>query len=430
MSENRMRAAGRMLLACGLCALCAAAHANTTAPLPTPVPLLAQGEPQGERFRRAEPDVVRMRQSRELIPVPEAIPDVVGAQAADDNARGRLRMALLLPLRSPTLKPAAEMVRDGFRAAQERDGGNVDLTVIETDDFTPSILAAYRNAAPRYDIVIGPLSRSAVTALANSGEVNRPTIALAQPESTGDVDLRLPPQLLVMGLSIEDEARQVADWAARDHGGRKALIVSTGVAWQKRAARAFITRWQRDGTAVDVLELSTAGTFLDGPALAQLKKRLMADPPALVFVALDASQTRQLRGVIDAGIALYGTSQLNPLSLPELAGAEPHPELDGVHLLDMPWQLQADHPAVMIYPHPLTIGVQRRGPDMERLYALGIDAFRVASEIGAGQRDFAIDGVTGRLVIRFDGSDPALFGRIEQQAVYSGGVVQAVVGER
>ena len=417
-----MKAAFRMLLACGLCALCAAAHANTTAPRP----LLAQGD-QSDRSRG---DAVRMRQAQDLSLVPVPQPETDMPQIVDGAPRGRVRMALLLPLRSPTLKPAAEMVRDGFRAAHERDGANVDLTVIETDDFAPNILSAYRNAAPRYDVMIGPLSRSAVTALANSGDVSRPTIALAQPEISGDADIRLPPQMVVMGLSIEDEARQAADWAALDHAGGKALIVSTGVAWQKRAARAFVSQWQRGGAAVDVLALSTTGTFLEGPGLAQLKKRLAADPPALVFVALDASQTRQLRGAIDPGIAIYGTSQLNPLSLPELAGAEPHPELDGVHLLDLPWQLQADHPAVMIYPHPLTIGQQRRGPDMERLYALGIDAFRVASEIGAGQRDFTIDGVTGRLVIRFDGNEPTLFGRIEQQAVYNNGVVQAVPGAR
>ena len=162
-------------------------------------------------------------------------------------------------------------------------------------------------------------------------------------------------------------------------------------------------------------------------ALAQLKKRLQTDPPAFIFVALDAAQTRQLRAAVDPGLVLYGTSQLNSLNLAEVAGAEKRPELDGVRLLDLPWQLQADHPAVMVYPRAVTTGTTRRTPDLERLYALGIDAFRVAAEIGAGHDRFTIDGVTGRLTVQFDGIGPATFERLEQQAIYADGVVLPVV---
>ena len=342
----------------------------------------------------------------------------------------RLRMALLLPLRSSTLKAAAEMVRDGFKAAHLRDGAGIDLDVIETDDGAQNIVSAYRAAAAVHDVLIGPLSRSAVSAVAASGAVDRPTVALAQPESGADASGSLPPRMLVIGLSIEEEARQAAAWAARENGGGKALIVSTGVAWQKRAARAFISRWQSSGARVDVMELSVAGSALNGAALAQLKKRLQTDPPAFVFMALDAAQARQLRAAVDPGLPLYGTSQLNSLNLAEVSGAEKRPELDGVRLLDLPWQLQADHPAVMVYPHPVTTGALRRTPDLERLYALGIDAFRVAAEIGAGRDGFTIDGVTGRLTVQFDGINPALFERLEQQAVYTDGVVLPVANGR
>ena len=106
-------------------------------------------------------------------------------------------------------------------------------------------------------------------------------------------------------------------------------------------------------------------------------------------------------------------------------------ELDGVRLLDLPWQVQRDHPAVMVYPHPVQAGTA----DMERLYALGIDAYRVAREISQlGSRQpssrqptgrFQIDGVTGRLTVEF-GQGPARFERIEQPAVFKSGAPQAV----
>jgi hypothetical protein len=66
-----------------------------------------------------------------------------------------------------------------------------------------------------------------------------------------------------------------------------------------------------------------------------------------------------------------------------------------VRLLDLPWIVLPDHPAVMVYPRPLDT---EQPLDMDRLYALGIDAFRVARELALRDGSpFGIDGVTGRL---------------------------------
>jgi len=100
-------------------------------------------------------------------------------------------------------------------------------------------------------------------------------------------------------------------------------------------------------------------------------------------------------------------------------------DLDGIRLLDIPWQLQADHPAVMVYPRLVVDADQQRSADLERLYALGIDAYRVARDIANGQTRFELDGVTGRLRVRFD-TEPPRFERIAEQAIYrDGGVVPA-----
>ncbi len=105
------------------------------------------------------------------------------------------------------------------------------------------------------------------------------------------------------------------------------------------------------------------------------------------------------------------------------ATAEPANEMNGTRLVDIPWQLQPDHPAVMVYPHPVVAADQKRSADLERLYALGIDAYRLAREIAAGRTSFVLDGVTGRLAVSFGGG-PAGFQRIEPQAVYRDGRVQ------
>lgn len=331
-----------------------------------------------------------------------------------------VRMALLLPLQSDALRQPAEAVRAGFLAAFERDQSGLAIDVIETGDAPQEILAAYNNARNANDIIIGPLSRSGVTALAQSGAVTKPTVALTQP----DAEIQPPPKMLLIGLSIEEEAKQVASWAGRDAARRKAIVLSTNAAWQKRAARAFVTQWQRLGRDAEQIELAAPGGYLNGRVLLDLKKTIQADKSVLLFAALDANQARQARALLGSEIPLFGTSQLNALALNDGSHADRVGDMNGVRLLDIPWQLQADHPAAMVYPRLVVSADQRRSADLERLYALGIDAFRVGRELASDRTSFQLDGVTGRLAVRF-GQEGATFERTALHAVYRDGIVVA-----
>jgi outer membrane PBP1 activator LpoA protein len=367
--------------------------------------------------------------------------------AQSDNAPPPKRVALLLPLRSSVFGAAADAVRTGFLTASERTRDNLVITIIETGDSVQDVLSAYNDAAVKYDIIVGPLARSAVTALAQSNNIVKPTIALAQPDLPDGAEARLPRQLLLMGLSIEDEARQVAAWAERVKAPGKIFSVATNVAWQRRAAKAFTQQARQIGLTVDNLELSVPNNALSASGLAQLSQRIQAEKPALLFVALDAAQTIQLRSAIGSEIPLYGTSQLNPLTLATATAAvnaaakaaaantappvndSRLPELDGVHLVDMPWQLQADHAAVAAYPRSVANTDGKPNADLERLYALGIDAFRVASEIAAQRSGFDIDGVTGQINANM-GAGATYFQRKETQAVYQDGIAVPVANQR
>jgi hypothetical protein len=295
-----------------------------------------------------------------------------------------IRIALLLPLRSGTLATAAEAVRAGFMAGMERDGTGVKAEVVATGDAPRDVLDAYARAAVSSDIIVGPLARSAVAALADSDAVTRPTVVLSVPEGRSSV----PRGMLVAGLSIEDEARQVAEWAAREHPHGRALILTGGAAWAQRAAGAFEGRWLQLGHTNQRFAIPSG----EGgkAAIEELKQKLEIDPPDLLFAALDSAALRAVR-VVAAAIPCYGGGPANP----GRSAAPDVPGLDGVRLLDLPWIVLPDHPAVMVYPRPLNT---EQPLDMDRLYALGIDAFRVARELAL--RDgapFGIDGVTGRL---------------------------------
>lgn len=334
-----------------------------------------------------------------------------------------VRIALLLPRRSESLAQVSDAVRAGFMAAFQHEPGNNVVNLVETGDSAQDVLAGYTEAAAGNDIVVGPLTRSGATAIVQNHAVTKPTIALTQLNAAGEAEVKVPTNMLVMGLSIEDEARQVANWVGKNRGKQKAFALSTNAAWQRRAVSAFAAQWSHLGMTAEVMELTMSGGFMNANALVQLKKRIQTEKPALIFVALDAAQAIQLRLAIGGEVTMYGVSQLNPFALDDWANADRIVDLEGVRLVDMPWQLQADHAAVMAYPRLPKAGGQRSSPDVERLYALGIDAYRVAANIAIKQNEFSLDGVTGKLTVRFGRGAP-YFERVLQPATYREGTVQ------
>ena len=343
-----------------------------------------------------------------------------------------VRMAMLLPLRSSALGSAAEAVRAGLAAAHEQEGHGVSLSLIETDGSAPEVLAAYARASAEFDIVIGPLARSEVNTVAQRAAVIKPTIALASRDAL-EGDAPMPAKLLAMGLSIEDDARQVAHWIANGKPGGTAFIISTNAPWQRRAAKAFAVQWHSLGRKSQLIELTLIESYLSGSSVASLRKRVRSEVPALMFLALDPGQASQLRSALGNETAMYGTSQLNSLvrtavdsPMPtDSAAIEVRASLGGVLLVDVPWQLQADHPAVMIYPQLLGQSDPPPTADQARLYALGIDAYRVAREMALHGSRFELDGVTGKLSVRFE-PGAAHFQRTAQPAVYRDGLVVPV----
>lgn len=350
-----------------------------------------------------------------------------GAVQGMAEPRKAVSVGLVLPLHSENLGAAAEAVRAGIEAAHEREPDSISVNLVATTEAPRDVLSGYKAAAEQNDILIGPLSRSGTVSVASSGLVSKPTIALSP---AGQADIRLPPQMLVMGLSVEEEAAQVADWAASEHQGARAIALHTGTAWQRRAAQAFATQWQQHGLEVQAIELAAVNGLLHMQSLAPLQKRLQTPQPTVLFAALDARQARQLRSVIGNKLPLYGTSQLNPFVLSERfvlesEAADRNPEMEGAFLVDIPWQLQADHPAAMIYPRRVVSPDQRPSADLDRLYALGIDAYRVARELALRGNSFELDGVTGRLKVNIE-NGKAEFDRLMRQASYQKGIVVPV----
>jgi len=405
--------AGMSLALLGACStpcepgrLCAPVVANTSADA---------SHPRAETLVRPAAAPLAAPSAPSVQTMPVTGPDAPRAPAEVNP----IRIGLMLPLRSDALAGPAEAVKAGFMAAYERDRAGFVINLIDTGDGAEDALDAYLAAVKTNDVIVGPLARPAVSMLATSGAVSKPTIALNHPEGGSAT---APPNLLIIGLSIEEEARQVAQWAHAEHPKSSALIISGNAAWQKRIAAAFAARWQQLGNTAQLVEVPVSGGYLHESGLGQVRSKIEGEPPALVFAALDAPQLRQMR-VATGAIPIYGTASVNPAAEPGSAVAE----LDGVRLLDLPWQVQPDNPAVMVYPRRLG---QTAMPDLDRLYALGIDAFRVARELALHPgAPFQLDGVTGRLAVG-TGKGQARFSRSETGVVYQGGTYRLAEKKR
>jgi len=117
-----------------------------------------------------------------------------------------------------------------------------------------------------------------------------------------------------------------------------------------------------------------------------------------------------VRPYVPGSLPIYATS----MSVNPRAEALVNLDLQGLRYVEMPWFVQPDHPAVMAYSQPKT----PMSVEQERLYALGIDAFRLALQLLRTQRT-PLDGVTGRIQLE----QPNQFSRTLTPAEVDGGRV-------
>ena len=310
------------------------------------------------------------------------------AQTDDSSAvvESGPQIAVLLPLKSPSIGRQADAVRLGILEAAKVDRGTTLPVVIHaTTDEPFDVVNAYESVVRAgAQVVIGPLTRSAVTSLAATSLVTVPTLALSAP----DADAIAPADLYVFGLQLENEAKQIAQLARR-LGRRGAIVVASETALSHRLAQAFSEEFQRQGgTIKDQFDYTN-----DPPSLLKLRNSIANRIGDMIFLALDDRHSKQIRSYLGSNVPIYATSLVHTSTEP-LANFE----LNGVYFVDMPWLLTPDHPAVLSYTRQ-----EQAGLEFQRFYALGIDAYRIAQDLlKPSSSHAALDGVTGTITLARD----------------------------
>src|SRR4030065_47038 len=264
-----------------------------------------------------------------------AVPAVVAAESKPPELPLRGSMAIMpVEVETGALPPLA--ADDGER-----------LPLVQGDEAP----------APHIALLL-PLKSAASGAAAEV--VQQGFMAAANVEAQG-----LSGELLVRVYGSVDESNDiVALYRQANASGPQAHLA-------RRLQFAFEEAWQDlGGTILRQIE------FNNDPAV-------LADitglPDTMIFLAADAEKARLIRPYLLNQMPIYATSRIFLGNNETLINYD----LNGVRFVDMPWLLQADHPAVMVYPRadpPLPV-------DHERFYALGIDAFRLIRLLLANRAD-------------------------------------------
>ncbi len=332
------------------------------------------------------------------------------AKPAEKSAPKPKSIALILPLSSKALGKAAEAARAGFLAAAEVSGKEqFEARVYLAEDEAASMAALYRKAMSDGAVaIVGGLTRDGAATVSRESSYLL-TLALNTPSESGRLDAN---NFFYVSLSLDWDARLAAR-AASDDGFRNAAIVYSNAALAKRVQDAFEKEWVKQGGTI-AARIVFSGDLNDGPKLKAAMEKPDAAKADVVFLAADMPVARFARPYLPQGLPVFATAQ----TFDPRAGAVENLDLDSVKYPEIPWFVERDHPAVMTYPRP-----QDAMPaEYERLYALGIDAWRIiyalvssqpsaqAVEKGvvvstkpvrsnAKQPFVPIDGVTGRISI-------------------------------
>lgn len=286
-------------------------------------------------------------------------------------------IALVLPLDEPAFERAASAVREGFLEAAAAAGKSADCIVIP--HARGGVVAAFELArAKGVRVAVGPLVRDDLRALATANVPLPWTLALNQL----DDGTPLPPAIYTFALSVEGDGRFLAR-RAKDAGAPSVDVIEGDSPLMHRLAGAFARTWTQDGGAPP-----GALRFDASPeALGTLRRSLASHSPGAVLLALNGDHAALVKPYVGS-VLTYASGLV--FERPSQAVAR---DLDGIRVVEIPWLLTPDAPELAPFP--------RRDYDSDalaRLYALGLDAYRVAASFVDGPpTQFDLDGATGHV---------------------------------
>lgn len=351
-------------------------------------------------------------------PANQFIPDSDSLTQLASSYQTPKKIALLLPLQG-NYGNMGKAVRDGFMTAFYENAANLainpSLKVYDTTQ-TNDIKSLYQQAIQEgANFIIGPLTKTNVNAIADSGDTNVPTVLLNY------ADESLPKNMYEMGFAPAEAARQAANLAWQ-HNGHDLLLIYPNDSRSQDIANAFKQQWlqlggrilneiQLDNTQPLSSEIATAVNvslsreradelkqLLDEKIKATLRRRQDIDG---IFLLSTPAEARQILPLLK----FYYAGNLPVFSITTVYSGYPSPDndhdLNGLYFDDMPFVI-SNTPAITNMRNKIVSLWRNNYRQNNRLYALGIDAYTLSFMLPRLLLlpTFAVNGVTGLLFLQ------------------------------
>lgn len=337
------------------------------------------------------------------------------------------QVAVLLPT-SGKLRHAGKAIIDGIMASYYHENAqtqkNLNLKFYDSASGE-SIENIYQRAVNEgAEFVIGPLEKENVQALKSSLRqvtgTNQAIPTLALNYTNNDQPNQLD-TLMEFGLSAEDEARAVAEYAI-NQGYDRALILRPDSDWGERISAAFAEQFKKEnGKILDETAFTKPRQFskevqnLLGLEVSRARHKEMErelgekldytprrrQDVDFIFMLASPNEARQLKPTINYH---YG-QDIPVLATSHLYSGTPQPaydkDLDGIIFADIPWILDQDVELKQTFEEQMP----QAQTQFKRLHALGIDAFRLMREYPVLKHlsSSQLSGTTGQLSVNADG---------------------------
>ena len=258
---------------------------------------------------------------------------------------------------------AGDAVREGIQAAYDADrSGNRPTLNFRSSGFDAGVDAGA-------DLVIGPLEKPSVATLAARSSLPVPTLALNRSDG-GSTE-----NLFQFSLAPEDEAINVANHAWTSGLKSAALLYPTG-GFGDRLADAFRGQWRTLGGRIAAQQAYPSGES----SYSRTAAALLADGKAdFIFLVATDKDVQTIYGALrEAGarMPVVATSHVYDGDFNPSRDAA----LSGLYFVDIPWILDNQRSDALSRKALRDKLPNVNGP-MARLYAMGIDGYRLAPRI-------------------------------------------------
>lgn len=309
----------------------------------------------------------------EPAPVPTAAPEAAEKPAVEVD------VAIVLPLESAQYGRAAEAVRAGFLAAAEAAAARPRIRVFAHGD--DGVLTAFEAArVSGAKIIVGPLVRDDVRTVASLSLDLPLTLVLNQLDDLAGA----PSTLYSLALGVEGDGRMIARRMRTDNA-QSIAVINADTPLMKRLVGAFAAEWSQGGGTVP----GVYGFVATPDALRALRRELLRRPPDAALLAVDGTGATQAKPYLGT-TRTYASGLVFERETPAVLR-----DLDGLVIVEIPWLVTPQAAQFANLPRKEFPSVA-----LTRLYALGLDAFRVAQSLreGAPER-LRFEGATGQVTL-------------------------------